>query len=66
MFKLLVLSLHRRFKGEMEIKRFLTILLEGRELLEGGRELEIWGCHYDKSPQYWKKNKTLLFLFLIF
>lgn len=31
MFKLFVLGLHRQFKGEKEIKRFLTILLEGGE-----------------------------------
>lgn len=45
MFHLFVLGLHRQFKGEMEIKRFLTILHTRKERREGkereaGRELK--------------------------
>lgn len=45
MFQLFVLGLHRQFNGEMEIKRFLTILHTTKERREGeereaGRELK--------------------------
>lgn len=39
MFKLFVLGLHRQFKGEMEIKQFVTILHRRKEWRQGYREL---------------------------
>lgn len=38
MFKSFVQGLHRQFKGEIEIKRFLTILHRGKEGKKRGRE----------------------------
>lgn len=67
-FKSFVLGLHRQFKGEMEIKRFLTIFQRRkerreagggqgrRELIEEGKELGNWGCHYYKSLNFPKRR----------